>query len=88
MTLSGTITTREKDPETFREAGFEVNHYQDEVTLTLSNHETGCFLGAVHLEVKGNELRARLYDAENESGGVESVLYTWDDLAEEETDET
>ncbi len=88
MTLSGTITTGEKDPETFRQAGFEVNHYQDEVTLTLSDHETGSFLGAVHLEVKGNELRVRLYKADDESSGVESVLYTWDDPAEEETDET
>ncbi len=88
MTLSGTITTREKDPETFREAGFEVNHYQDEVTLTLSDPETGTFLGAVHLEVKGNELRARLHNADDESGGVESVLHTWDDPAEEASDET
>ncbi len=84
----GAITTREKDPETFRQAGFEVNHYQDEVALTLSDHETGSFLGAVHLEVKGNELRAKLYKADDESSGVESVLYTWNDLAEEEPDET
>lgn len=88
MTLSGTITTREKDPNTFREAGFEVNHYQDEVTINLSDHETGSFLGAVHLEVKSDELRARLHKADDESSGVESVLYTWNDLAEEEPDET
>ena len=87
MTLSGTITTRDKDPQTFREAGFEVNHYRDEVTLTLSDHETGTFMGAVHLEVKGDELRAKLYKADDEPGGVESVLYTWNDLAEEEPNE-
>lgn len=88
MTLSGTIATRERDPNTFREAGFEVNHYQDEVTLTLSDPETGSFLGAVHLEVKGDELCVKLYKADDESSGVESVLYTWNDLAEEEPDET
>ena len=53
MTLSGNIATRKNDPETFRQAGFEVNHYRDLVTLTLSDPETGTFLGAVHLEVKG-----------------------------------
>ena len=88
MTLSGTITTREGDPETFREAGFEVNHYKDEMTLTLSDPETGSYLGAVHLEVKGDELRAKLYKADDEPGGVESVLYTWNDLTEEKPDET
>ena len=88
MTLSGNIATRENDPETFRQAGFEVNHYRDEVTLNLSDPETGSYLGAVHLEVKGNELRVKLYRADDEPSGVESVLYTWNDLAEEEPDET
>ena len=88
MTLSGNIVTRKNDPETFRQAGFEVNLYRDSVTLTLSDPETGSYLGAVHLEVKGDELRAKLYKADDEPSGVESGLYTWNDLTEEKPDET
>lgn len=88
--MSGNIATGRNDPGLFRQAAFEVSSNENEVTLTLTDPETGYFLGAVRVTLDDNMLVATVYDAEHENDGDEITLYDWEDAHpyEGEPDET
>lgn len=90
MTLSGNLSTMPRDPGPFREAAFEVDSQGNEVNLTLTDPETGYFLGAVRVTLDDNTLVATIYDAEHENDGDETTLHNWEDAHpyEEELSET
>lgn len=84
MTFTGNISTTARDPGLFRQAAFEVGSSENEVILTLTDPETGYFLGAVRVSLDDDRLVATVYDAEHENDGDETTLHEW----EEEHDET
>ena len=86
MHSSGNLATGVQDHGPSRQAAFEVSSNENELTLTLTDPETGYFLGAVRVTLDDNTLVATVYDAEHENDGDETTLHEWED--EEEPDET
>lgn len=84
MTFTGNISTTARDPGLFQQAAFEVCSLENEVTLTLTDPETGYFLGSVRVSLDDDRRVATVYNADHENDGDETTLHEW----EEEHDET